>query len=436
MGFGQALSGLASSASNLDIIGNNIANSGTVGFKSSTGTFADIYANAAVGLGTQLTGVVQNFSTGTLANTGNPYDLAVDGPTGFFRVQDPAGIIKYTRNGQFLPDNQGYLSNVQGDRLTAYDLDGITLIPVRVPSGNIAPRPTSDLTDVEPKVNGVTSRVNLDANAEVAAAFAITPAAVPKPAVVTEGTYNHVLPLNVYDSQGNAHQLLQYFSKTAENSWEVNYVMFKPNADDPALMDAVQVGNTHVMEFDSSGKIVQPLPPGDKTQFTQNKTFTVAAGAGLGVLPAGVNDLSFTIDYTEDATQFGGAFNYSFSQTGYATGEFASLSFDPDGAIKANYTNGQTSTIANLVLADFTNVAGLTAVGGNAWVESTASGEPVLGTPGSNGMSAIASMVVEESNVDLSQELVNLIIAQRTYQANSQTIKTQDQILQTLINLR
>lgn len=434
MGFGQALSGLASSASNLDIIGNNIANSGTVGFKASTGTFADIYANAAVGLGTQLTGVVQNFSTGTLANTGNPYDLAVDGAKGFFRVQDAEGSIKYTRNGQFLPDNQGYLTNAQGDKLTAYALDGITLVPLRVPSGNIAPLPTSDITVAGQTVYGVTSRVNLDANATVTPTFEITAAAAPNPAVVKEGTFNHVLPLNVYDSQGNAHQLLQYFSKTAENKWDVNYVMFKPNATNPSLMDAVKVNATaHKIEFEKSGKVSQPAAT--PTSFTQYK-LSVDSGATPGVLPAGVDKLAFTIDYTSESTQFGGAFNYDFSQTGYASGEFASLSFDPDGAVKANYTNGQTDTIANLVLADFTNVAGLKAVGGNSWVETTASGQPVLGTPGANGMSAVASMVVEESNVDLSQELVNLIIAQRTYQANSQTIKTQDQILQSLINLR
>lgn len=427
MGFGQALSGLAASASNLDIIGNNIANSGTVGFKSSTGTFADIYSNAAVGLGTQLTGVVQNFSTGNLSNTGNPYDLAVDGMRGFFRVQDPSGSIKYTRNGQFLPDAQGYLTNAQGDRLTAYDKDGITLIPVRVPSGNIAPRATSNITGVNPQP-GLTSRVNLDSTAEVTA-FEIEPATASplKAAAVKPGSYSHVLPINIYDSQGNPHQMLQYFSKTAENKWDVNYVMFKPNATDPSLMDAVAVGGTHTLNFDSSGRIITD---------PDSSTYDFSVALTDGVLPAGVDPLSFTIDYTDQTSQFGGGFNYDFAQTGYATGEFASLSFDPDGAIKANYTNGQSQDIATLALADFTNVAGLKAVGGNSWIATTASGEPVLGTPGANGMSPIASMAIEESNVNLSVELVNLIVAQRTYQANSQTIKTQDQILQSLINLR
>ncbi|NLY28353.1 MAG: flagellar hook protein FlgE [Alcaligenaceae bacterium] len=416
MGFGQALSGLASSASNLDIIGNNIANSGTVGFKSSTGTFADIYANAAVGLGTQLTGVVQNFNTGTLANTGNPYDLAVDGPTGFFRVQDPAGIIKYTRNGQFLPDSAGFLTNVQGDRLTAYALDGITLVPVRVPTGNISPRATQDLTGETPVVYGLTSRVNLNANEPVSAAWALDLDDGP-----ASGSFSHSLPVNVYDSQGNSHQLLQYFSKTADNAWKVYYV---GTDTDGKYFDAGEME----LSFTAAGLLKLSDPPADAEYLGEVKMLSAQLGNG-------VDDLSFKIDY-RDSTQFGGSFNYNFSQTGYQTGEFASMSFDPDGAIKANYTNGQTATIANLVLADFTNVAGLKAVGGNSWVETTASGQPVLGTPSANGMSAIASMVVEESNVDLSKELVNLIIAQRTYQANSQTIKTQDQILQSLINLR
>ena len=146
MGFGQALSGLNAAATNLDVIGNNIANGSTVGFKSGTAKFADVYASAAVGLGVQLAAITQNFGTGTVATTQNPFDLAIDGTIGFFRVVDSNGIIKYTRNGQFLPDNEGYLVNAQGDRLTSYSTDGITLQDVRVPQGNMAPQATNGLT--------------------------------------------------------------------------------------------------------------------------------------------------------------------------------------------------------------------------------------------------------------------------------------------------
>lgn len=410
MGFGQALSGLAASASNLDIIGNNIANSGTVGFKSSTGTFADIYASAAVGLGTQLTGVVQNFKTGNLSVTGNPYDLAVDGQSGFFRVQDPSGTIKYTRNGQFLPDNQGYLVNAQGDRLTAYALDGVTLQPVRVPSGNIAPRATQNLLNAIPVVYGATTRLNLTSGATPTAPLVISPTDGVDPA-----TFNHALPINIYDSQGNAHQVIQYFSATATaNEWDVSYVTL-------AADGTYQPVGTGKLTFDGAGLL------------TGNNLVNLSIDQAL--LGGGVDTITFDIDYS-GSTQFGNAFNYDFTQTGYATGEFAGLAFDPDGGVIASYTNGQKDKIGTIVLADFTNVSGLKPVGGNAWLETTASGQPVLGAPGGNGLSPIVSMAIEESNVDLSKELVNLIIAQRTYQANSQTIKTQDQILQSLINLR
>jgi flagellar hook protein FlgE len=145
--------------------------------------------------------------------------------------------------------------------------------------------------------------------------------------------------------------------------------------------------------------------------------------------------MTLTIDYG-NSTQYGNDFNYAFTQNGYPSGEYASMTIEPDGEIVASYTNGQSATQGYLVLANFTNVYGLDSAGGNAWVETAASGQPILGRPGTNSLSNVISMAVEESNVDMSQELVNLIIAQRTYQANAQTIKTQDQILQTLIQMR
>src|SRR5690606_35949829 len=166
MGFGQALSGLNAAATNLDVIGNNIANGSTVGFKSGTAKFADVYASAAVGLGTQLAAITQNFGTGTVATTQNPFDLAIDGTIGFFRVIDPNGAIKYTRNGQVLPNSQGFLVNAQGDRLTGYGLDGISLQPIQVPQGNMAPQATG----------GVQTRLNLDMRATaIPAAVAFDP---------------------------------------------------------------------------------------------------------------------------------------------------------------------------------------------------------------------------------------------------------------------
>src|SRR5690606_19100636 len=158
MGFGQGLSGLNAASQTLDVIGNNIANSGTVGFKSGSATFADVYASSRVGLGTQVASVNQRFTIGTVSGTGNQFDMAVDGAKGLFRVLDQSGSVLYTRNGQFFPDKDGYLINAQGHRLTGYEDGGTDIGPTRGPPGNMPPAATST----------VTTKANLDANAPLA----------------------------------------------------------------------------------------------------------------------------------------------------------------------------------------------------------------------------------------------------------------------------
>ena len=405
MGFGQALSGLNAAASNLDIIGNNIANAGTVGFKSSTAQFADVYANASVGLGTQLIGVKQSFDTGTISNTGNAFDIAVDGPKGFFRVLDANGVIMYTRNGQFGPDKDNFLVNAQGHQLTGYDVEtGTRLQPIQIPTGNIPPQQTSDV-DV---------RMNVDAGA--------TEPTLPFDPDNPD-SYNHSLPINIFDKQGTMHQMVQYFRKTATaNEWNVYYVVNGADVTVNGVGPSDPATNPGTVTFNADGTLATTVTP-LTVEFTTTDTTLSLHGT------------QFTADYA-GSTQYQGDFNYSFKQDGYPTGEYASTSIEPDGSIIANYTNGESKEIGALVLADFVSVNGLKAAGGNAWVETGASGQPILGRPGSNSLATVISMAVEESNVDLSQELVNLIIAQRTYQANSQTIKTQDQILQSLMSLR
>ncbi|NYT68201.1 flagellar hook-basal body complex protein [Pusillimonas noertemannii] len=484
MGFGQGLSGLNAAAQELDVIGNNIANSGTVGFKSSSAAFADVYANSKVGLGTQVASINQRFTVGTISATGNQFDMAIDGAKGMFRVQDASGNILYTRNGQFYANKDNYIVNAQGQRLTGYGVNGTDLVPIMVPVGNIAPRAT----------DGLTTKTNLDANAAV-----IHPASVPQTlgtivlddgvnpvasysytindagdvvwsgAAPADGAYTsadgstvniaaatplsaddlpaqgagetafvaaivghpfdpndaqsftHSLPISVYDSLGNAHQLTQYFVKResatpGESAWQVYYRMDgAPIASHPDTAPAE-------LRFTSSGLLL--------SGGTQTLSVTNPGGANS---PA--DDLGINLSYA-GSTQFGGDFSPNFTQTGYPTGEYAGMSIAEDGAIVANYTNGETQAMGYIALADFNNLQGLQPVGGNAWVETGASGGPVVGRPGSNGLATLQGQSVEESNVDMSQELVNMIIAQRTYQANAQTIKTQDQVLQTLITMR
>lgn len=481
MGFGQGLSGLNAASQTLDVIGNNIANSGTVGFKSGTATFADVYANSRVGLGVQVSGINQRFTIGTIAGTGNQFDMAVDGAKGLFRVVDSSDNVLYTRNGQFFANKDNYIVNAQGQRLTGYIGGSTTPQPITVPVGNIEPVAT----------NSITNKLNLDANAKLAGNAAVevigvmmlddgtgpvkyeytgslptptwvggvfppdgnyttgdpaTPVvfsangtssvtsippgagniayaqAVPAAPfdVTNPDSFTHMLPITVYDSLGNPHQLAQYFAKREPDAdglskWEVFYQM------DGAPVTTPTSG---IMKFNENGVI----SPGQITNI--DITMTGVGGAGSPAAP-----LSININYN-DSTQFGGDFSKSFVQNGSATGEYASMSIAADGSIVANYTNGETKSVGTLVLADFNNLQGLQPAGGNAWVETAASGQPILGTPGTNSLATIKGQAVEESNVDMSQELVNMIIAQRTYQANAQTIKTQDQVLQTLINMR
>lgn len=406
MGFGQGLSGLNAAAQSLDVIGNNIANSGTVGFKAGSAKFADVYANSRVGLGTQLASINQRFSVGTISSTGNQFDLAIDGAAGFFRLQDSSGAVSYTRNGQFLADKENYIVNAQGQRLTGYLGTSLTPEPIMVPVGNIAPAATTSIT----------STLNLDAREESVPATVIFDP-------TNTSSYSHSFPITVYDSLGNSHQLSQYFVKRdgtpgVASNWEVYYRL-----DGDALNAPYDDSNPTPLAFDAAGRLTSPTTP---VNLTINDI-------GLANSPA--DPLDFTIDYA-NSSQFGGEFTYRFDPDGYPTGEYASMSVASDGTIVASYTNGETRALGTLVLANFTNLQGLKAVGGNAWIETSESGQPVLGAPGSNGMAVIKSQAVEDSNVDMGQELVNMIIAQRAYQANAQTIQTQDQVLQTLINMR
>ncbi|WP_323011377.1 flagellar hook protein FlgE [Castellaniella sp.] len=413
MGFGQGLSGLNAAAQNLDVIGNNIANSGTVGFKAGSATFADVYANSRVGLGVQVASVNQRFTTGVVSTTGNQFDMAIDGANGLFVVKMPGAETLYTRNGQFIADKNNLIVNAQGQQLMGYGvtMDNSTapptplpamgggLIGLTVPIGNIAPKSTAEINN----------QLNLDVDATaITAPF--------NPADAT--TYHRATPINIFDSLGQSHTLTQYYTKTADNTWRVDY---RFAAMDGSTQSPAPASIT--MTFDGDGRLTAPTAP---------TSFTIPSGAtGVG----GANALTYTISF-DKSTQFAGNYDTKFTQDGYATGQYASMSIDADGSVVANYTNGAKQTMGFVALANFNNLQGLQPVGGNAWAETAASGQPVAGTPGSNGMATLKGQAVEESNVDMSQELVNMIIAQRTYQANAQTIKTQDQIMQTLISMR
>ncbi|HZH56299.1 MAG TPA: flagellar hook-basal body complex protein, partial [Burkholderiaceae bacterium] len=223
-----------------------------------------------------------------------------------------------------------------------------------------------------------------------------------------------------YDSLGNSHQLTQYFVKReAEAGVSVWSVYYRLNGQ--PIDNSVLDGTTE-LRFDKAGKLLEPIQP-------VAIEFSLAAGGS----PA--ETLQISVDYA-GSTQFGGGFTPDYLQNGYATGEYAALNFAADGSIVASYTNGKTIKTGTITLAHFNNLQGLRPVGGNAWIETSESGPAILGTPGSMGFSTIKGQALEDSNVDIGNELVNMIITQRIYQANAQTISTQNEMMQTLINMR
>ena len=405
MSFQQGLSGLNASAKALDTIGNNIANSGTVGFKGSTAQFADVFAASLIGggaspigLGAKLAEVAQQFTQGNITVTGNTLDLAINGG-GFFTVESAAGDRLYTRNGQFQVDKDGYIVNASGQRLLGYAATGGTgdLTPLQLFS-------SSSTADSEPNATTVVNaNYNLDSRAaEITAAFDYTDST----------TYTKATSMTVYDSLGNSHTMQVYFQKTGPGAWSVY-----------TGLDGAAPGATGTpLTFDASGYLNPP------TSGVIAQNFTVTTGA---------DPMTFDLDLT-GSTQFGSTFTpNSVLQDGYASGKLAGFAIGSDGTILGRFTNGQSRTLGQVALANFANAQGLQPMGNNNWIQTSEAGPASYGVPGSSGSyGPIQSAALEDSNVDLTQELVAMITQQRMYQANAQTIKTQDQILQTLVNLR
>ncbi|ARP94316.1 flagellar hook protein FlgE [Bordetella genomosp. 13] len=408
MGFGQGLSGLNAAAQNLDVIGNNIANSGTAGFKSGVVSFSDVYANSRVGLGVKVAAVNQRFTVGNVATTGGEYDIAIDGEKGFFRLADQSGGVFYSRNGEFLLDKDFFIVNQMGMRLTGYAAGavGAAPVPLTVPQGNIAPVAST----------GVGVQTNLDANADP-----IDPATTPFDPTI-RSTYTDQVPTTVYDSLGNAHEMQQYFVKREANAaGESVYDVYYTFDGNPMPVGAGGAAFA-TLRFDTSGVLLNTPP-------TVDVSFATPGGVNSPADP-----MAIALNY-DGVTQFGNDFNPVLTPDGYASGQFLGIEIAADGSVMAQYSNGESQVVGVIALAKFNNVQGLQPVGNNAWQETAASGQAQLGQPGTNSLSTLSGQSLEQSNVNLSNELVNMIIAQRTYQANTQTIKTQDEVLQVLMNI-
>jgi flagellar hook protein FlgE len=407
MAFQQGLSGLNIASKALDAISNNVANSTTVGFKQSSAQFADLYAstlggggNAQIGIGATVTGVAQQFSQGSITVTSNPLDLAINGE-GFFRMSDNGSAI-YTRNGQFSVDKNGYIVNPSGYRLTGYGTDADDNIIVTTP---IDLRIDTALSGGEPRsTEEADLAVNLDSRL-------VPPVPLPAFNPINTNSFSYSTSLTAYDSLGNSHIMSLYFVKTAPNEWDLH-----------TSLDGGPTAGPTPLEFNSNGVLTVPA------SMTIGLSFPVTTGAA--------SPLAFDLDLS-GSTQFGSAFSVNaVAQDGFASGRLSGISVSPEGVMQGRYTNGQSRNLGQVVIATFQNPDGMTQLGSNGWAETSLSGSPAVGTPGTGNRGGLQPAAVEDSNVDLTAELVNMITQQRAYQANAQSIKTQDQIMQTLVNLR
>ncbi|WP_266171285.1 flagellar hook protein FlgE [Dyella subtropica] len=400
MALNTALSGINAAQSDLNVIANNISNANTTGFKGSRAEFKDIYAvtglnlnSTAIGSGTRLQDVAQQFTQGDIETTNNSLDLAVSG-NGFFTINNGNGVT-YTRAGNFHQDNNGYVVTNSGARLQVYPpngiggFDGSTLTDLRLVTAQSSATATSKIT--------MTS--NLPSSAT------IPPTAPFNPTDAT--SYNQAQPVTVYDSQGGSHQATLYYVKTATNTWNANL-----------YVDGQSAG-TQPMTFDTSGKLATPA--------SGNLTFTPVA------LGNGSNPLALTVNMT-NTTQFGTDYAAgTIAQNGFEAGTLSKIDINNKGVVTAYYSNNQSTQIGQLAIANFANLQGLRQVGDTTWAASTDSGVPVMGTAGAGQFGTIQAGALESSNTsDTTAQLVNMIKAQRDYQANAQVLSTDNTLASAL----
>ncbi|MGY0799292.1 flagellar hook protein FlgE [Lysobacter sp. A286] len=406
MSFRISLSGMNAATSDLNVTSNNIANANTSGFKQSRAEFADVFpvsgyglSRNAIGSGVKLAQVAQQFDQGNIEFSGKALDLAISGE-GFFTLSDNGANV-YSRAGNFGADSEGYVVNPSGNRLQVFlpNASGTGFDTGRMGDLQLA------VGDAPPQATGkVDIGTNLPADAKVPA---ITPFDANDPT-----TYNHTTSLTVYDSLGAAHTQSLHFVKTANaNQWQVY-----------TSIDGTTTGAPTTLQYSDTGALQSPSPG----------TFPMPAfDPGNGAAP-----MALTLDLG-GSTQYGSKFGVSsLAQDGYATGRLTGIEVSAEGVVNARYTNGVSTPLGQVALTNFANPQGLQSLGNNGWAETAESGDARLGSAGSSELGLVQGGALEASNVDLTAQLVNMITAQRNFQANAQMISTQDQITQTVINIR
>ena len=407
MSFNIALTGLDAANQDLAVTSNNLANVGTTGFKGSRTEFGDLFASTqagvsatAVGNGVAVSEVAQQFTQGNIETTGNNLDLAISG-NGFFTLSQN-GALAYTRDGQFQVDANGNVVTAQGANLQVYP-------PLATGGFNTGGLANLQLTTNESAPQATTTAqltANLPANATQPTVAVFSP--------TDPNSYNNTTSLTVYDSLGAAHTATLYFIKNAAaNSWDAQLYV-DGNAVNPGAPTALTYSNTGALTAPPNGTVAFPA-------------YTPATGA------AAMN-LSFDFSKT---TQYGDSFGVTaVQQNGFTTGKLTGISIDNTGVVQARFTNGRSINLGQVAMANFANPQGLQQLGNASWAQTNASGQAVNGVAGNSGFGTIQSGSLEDSNVDTTAALVKMIQAQRNFQANAQMIQTDNQITQTVINMR
>jgi flagellar hook protein FlgE len=405
MAFRLALSGLNAASTELSVTANNIANTQTTGFKGSRAQFAEVFSvsaqgvsSSAIGNGVRVADVAQQFEQGNIDSTGNALDLAVSGQ-GFFVVSEGGGLL-YSRAGAFQVDRDGYVVNSRNQRLQTYPptpggaFNTGALSDLRLVTTESAPAATTNVEVV----------LNLPANA--------TPPPVAPFDVANPDTYNHSTSMTIYDSLGAAHTATVYFTRTANtNEWEQRL-----------FVDGTAVGGAQLLQYSNTGTLTSPA--GGQIAFPP---YTPATGAA-----------PLTLNYDLDTTtQYGSTFAVNaVVQDGYTTGRLIGIDINETGVVQARFTNGRSQPLGQVALAQFSNPNGLQQLGDTNWGETFTSGQALRGVAGNAGLGLIQAGALEASNVDITEQLVNMITSQRNFQANAQMISTSDQITQAIINIR
>ena len=421
-------SGLSSHGKAISVLGDNVANANTVGYKRSRANFADVLGrstgaepDSSIGQGSRLATVQKMMSQGALLGTGLATDMAIKG-NGFFCVKGSASGITgnfYTRAGQFHLAKDGKMVNEAGLVAQGYLADAAGMLTkkvtdIKIPQSQMAPQATS--------TSSIAGNLDAGATAFTTGSFSASSAAT---------TSNYSTQVTVYDSLGKAHTMTIYFRKTSATAWSYHGVV------DGSEITGGSAGTptvtlTGTLTFDTSGKLASANAGTGTVNFAnavQGQTITVDWGDSTGTTPAGTGLKGMTSYAAASTTSY-------VSQNGNASGNLAGISVGADGTVSGVFSNGKSRTVGQVLLADFKSQQDLNRIGGNLFAETLASGQALMRQAATGGMGTIAAGNLEQSNVDLATEFVNLIAYQRGFQANSRTVTTADQMLQELLSLK